>query len=74
MATTQLPDDRFLRILWDEKTKIISIDWKDSTSAMTVKIKQELTPFAARVEEKRTPAILVDVTRFRHRPDPEFMP
>jgi len=36
--------------------------------------KQELTPFAARVEEKRTPAILVDVTRFRHRPDPEFMP
>jgi hypothetical protein len=75
MPAIQLHEDRFLKILWDEKARIIGIDWKDSTSAMTgEEFKQELTLFAGHVEKKRAGGILVDVSNFRHKPDPELMP
>jgi len=69
---TQLHEDQFLTILWDENTKIIGIDWKETTSAMTdEEFKVELVIFATYVEQKKTPAILVDVGKFRHRMSPE---
>ena len=75
MQAIELHEDRFLKIFWEEKAHIIGIDWKDSTSAMTgEEFKQELTLFAGYVEAKHAPGILVDVSKFCHRPDPEFMP
>jgi hypothetical protein len=35
MQTTQLHDDDFFKVLWNEKARIIGIDWKEATSAMT---------------------------------------
>jgi hypothetical protein len=72
MEPTQLDEDDFLRILWDDSSRIISIDWKESTATMTDDdMKNELALFARHVEEKRASGILVDVTRFRHRMGPE---
>jgi SpoIIAA-like len=49
-----------------------SIDWKEATSAMTDEdFKTELTLFAKQVEDKRAPRILIDVSKFRHRPSAE---
>ena len=68
MTATQLHEDQFLRILWDEKTRIIGIDWKDPTGTMTdEEFKAELMLFARHVEEKKAEGILVDVSRFQHR-------
>jgi hypothetical protein len=67
MRPTQVHEDEFLRILWDETRRIISIDWKESTSVMTDdEFKTELTVFAQHVEEKKAPRILIDVSAFRH--------
>ncbi len=42
---------------------------------MTVaQFSQYLTLFAGHVEKKRGSGILVDVSKFRHKPDPDFMP
>jgi hypothetical protein len=71
----QLFEDRFFRILWNEEAQIIGIEWKESTSAMTSEeFKTELTLFAGYVEQKKAPSILVDVNKFRHKPDPDFQP
>jgi hypothetical protein len=65
LELTQLHEDRFLQILWDEQTQIIGIDWKESTSTMTdEEFKSELTRFSDYVEEKKAPRILVDVSKF----------
>jgi phenylpyruvate tautomerase PptA (4-oxalocrotonate tautomerase family) len=65
----QLHEDKFLRILWDEQTRIIRIVWRQETSDMTDEdFKSELTLFAQKVEEKKAPRILVDVSNFRHNP------
>ena len=75
MQSTQLHDDDFFTILWDENARIIGIDWKEATSAMTdEQFKAELTLFAGHVEHKKAQGILVDVTRFRHRPGPDVQP
>jgi hypothetical protein len=75
MQAIQLHDDRFLKISWEAKVRIISIDWKDSTASMTgEEFKQEFTLFAGHVEKKHAGGILVDVSKFHHKPDPEFMP
>ena len=72
MQPEQLHEDQFLRILWNEQTRIIGVDWKEATSAMTSdEFKAELAIFATHVEQKRAPAILVDVGKFRHKPAPE---
>ena len=72
MTSTELREDGFLRILWDEATQIIGIDWKKSTMAMTDdEMKAELVTFAGYVEDKKAPRILVDVTKFRHTMSPE---
>jgi len=72
MHSTELYEDEFLRILWNETTGIIGIDWKESTATMTNEdIKKELSRFAEYVENKRAPRILVDVTKFLHRMSPE---
>jgi hypothetical protein len=72
MEPTELHEDEFLRILWDDSTGIIAIDWKESTAAMTDEdMKRELALFAGRVEEKKASGILVDVQKFRHRISPE---
>ena len=72
MAPTQLHEDEFLRILWDDSTRIIGIDWKESTAKMTDEdMKDELSLFAGHVENKKATGIIVDVTRFRHRMSPE---
>ena len=69
MQPAQLHEDEFLRIFWDEQTRIIGIDWKEATSAMTDEdFKTELTLFAKQVEDKRAPRILIDVSKFHHRP------
>lgn len=73
--TTQLHEDKFFKILWDESTRIIGIDWKEATSAMTdEEFKAELTLFAGQVEQKKARGILVDVSRFRHSPGPDVQP
>ena len=75
MQTTQLHEDNFFQILWDQRTRIIGIDWKEGTSSMTdEEFKAELTLFAGHVEHKRARGILVDVSRFRHKPGPEVLP
>jgi phenylpyruvate tautomerase PptA (4-oxalocrotonate tautomerase family) len=71
ITPAQLHEDQFLRILWDQQTRIISIVWKQETSGMTDEdFKSELTLFAQKVEEKKAPRILVDVSNFRHHPGP----
>ena len=35
MQPTQLHEDDFLRMLWDEELVVIGIDWKEATAAMT---------------------------------------
>ena len=75
MQSTQLHDDDFFKVLWDENARIIGIDWKEATSAMTdEQFKAELTLFAGHVEQKKARGILVDVSRFRHKPSPEVLP
>lgn len=75
MQTTQLHDDNFFKVLWDENARIIGIDWKEATSAMTdEQFKAELRLFAGLVERKKARAILVDVSHFRHRPGPDVQP
>ena len=73
--TTQLHEDKFFKISWDERTRIIGIDWKEATSSMTdEEFKAELTLFAGQVEQKKARGILVDVSRFRHKPGPDVQP
>jgi hypothetical protein len=73
MKPAQLYEDKYLQILWDDQTRIISIDWKAATSAMTDEdFKMELTLFAKQVEERRAPRILIDVSKFHHRPGAEI--
>jgi hypothetical protein len=75
MQPTQLHDDNFLKVLWDESARIIRIDWKESTSTMTdEQFKTELTLFAGHVEQKKARAILVDVSHFRHKPSADVQP
>ena len=75
MQSTQLHDDDFFKVLWDEKARIIGIDWKEATSAMTdEQFKAALTLFAGHVEHKKARGILVDVSRFRHKPGPDVQP
>lgn len=75
MQTTQLHDDDFFKVLWDENARIIGIDWKEATSAMTdEQFKAELTLFAGLVEQKKAHGILVEVSRFRHKPGPDVQP
>ena len=72
MSATQIHDAKFLKILWDEKTRLIGIDWKETTAEMTdEQFKAELTLFASHVEQQKARGILVDVGRFRHRMAPE---
>ncbi len=69
--TTQLHEDKFFKVFWDESARIICIDWKEATSSMTdEEFKAELTLFAGQVEQKKARGILVDVSRFHHRPGP----
>src|SRR5260370_40251927 len=75
MQTTQLHEDKFLKISWEEKARIIGIDWKEATSSMTdEEFKAALTLFAGQVEQKKARGILADVSRFRHKPGPEVQP
>ncbi len=72
MQPELLHEGRFLRILWDEKTRIIGIDWKEATSMMTSdEFKADLMLFATHVEMKKAGGILVDVSKFRHKMEPE---
>ncbi len=72
MNSTELHEDNFLRILWDDSSRIIGIDWKESTARMSDEdMKDELRLFAGYVEDKKATGIIVDVTRFRHRMSPE---
>ena len=69
MNAALLHEDEYLQVFWDEPTRIISIDWKEATSGMTDEdFKTELTSFAKQVEDKKAPRILIDVSKFRHRP------
>jgi hypothetical protein len=73
MQPAQLHEDEFLRIFWDKQTRIIGINWMETTSEMTDEdFKTELTLFAKQVEDKRAPRILIDVSKFRHRPGAEI--
>ena len=72
MTPVLLHDGPYLRILWDENLRIIGIDWKETTATMvSEEFKADLTLFATYVEKKKAPGILVDVTGFRHKMDPE---
>jgi len=75
MQTTQLHEDKFFKVLWDERNRIMSIDWKEATSSMTdEEFRAALTLFAGYVEQKKAGGILVDVSRFRHKPGPDVQP
>ena len=73
MQTLQLlHDDNYFRVMWDDETRVISIDWKEATSSMTNQdFKSELELFAGLVERKKARGILVDVAHFRHKMGPE---
>ena len=72
MKPETLHEGQYLRILWDEESRIIGIDWKETTSAMTTEeFKANLMLFATHVEMKKAQGILVDVTKFRHKMQPE---
>ena len=72
MTLTELHDGPYLRILWDEESRIIGIEWKETTATMTSEeCKTDLMLFAAHVEIKKARVISVDVTKFRHRIEPE---
>ena len=72
MTPELLHEGPYLRILWDEKSRIIAIEWKESTSAMTTEeFKTDLMLFATHVELKKARSILVDVSKFRHQMQPE---
>ena len=71
MPTEQQYEDGFLKIFWDESTRIIGIDWKEATSSMTDEdFKKELALFAGHVEQKSARGIMVDVSHFRHKMGP----
>jgi hypothetical protein len=71
MRVTQLHEDNFLTIFWDENLRVIGVEWKDTTSSMTdANFKQELTMFADYVERKAARGILVDVSQFRYTTGP----
>jgi hypothetical protein len=71
-TTMQLHDDQFLKILWDENSRIIRIDWKEATSSMTdEQFKAELALFAGHVEDEKAKGILVDVSCFQHTMGPD---
>ena len=73
MQTTQLHEDAFYEILWDQKTRIIGIKWKQATASMTDDdFKSELVGFAEYVEQQKARGILIDVAAFRHRPGPDL--
>ena len=75
MQTTQLHEDKFFNVFWDERTRIIGIDWKEATSSMTdEEFKAVLTLFAGHVEQQKARGILVEVSRFRHKPGPDVLP
>jgi hypothetical protein len=75
VTPTQLHEDKFSNILWDESTRIIGIAWKEATSSMTdEEFKAELTLFAGHVEQTKARGILVDVSGFRHSPGPDVQP
>ena len=75
MQAVQLREDKFLKVFWEESTRIIGIDWKEATSSMTdEEFKAELTLFAGHVEQKKARGILVQVSRFRHKPGPDVQP
>ena len=72
MKPALLYEDEYLQILWDEGTRIISIDWKEATSKMTDEdFKTALALFAKRVEDNKAPRILIDVSKFSHQPSEE---
>ena len=72
MKATQLYDDRFQLIFWNETDGIIGIDWKTSTAQMTDDdMKRELDLFAGFVEKRQASRILIDVTKFGYRMTPE---
>jgi len=72
MTLTELYDGQYLRILWDEESRIIGIEWKETTASMSSEeFKTDLMLFATHVELKKARGILVDVARFRHRMEPE---
>jgi hypothetical protein len=71
----ELHDGRFLKILWDEPSRIIGINWKATTAEMSDEdFKADLTTFAGYVEQQKARGILVDVAWFRHRPGPDLQP
>jgi hypothetical protein len=54
------------------EAQIISIDWKEATSTMTSdEFKADLMLFASQVEKKKASGILVDVSKFHHKMEPE---
>ena len=72
MNSALLHEDQFLQILWDQQTRIMSIDWKAATSGMTDgDFKTELALFTKHVEDKRAPRVLIDVSKFGYRPSEE---
>jgi len=72
MRLTLLYDGPYLRILWDFESKIIGVEWKETTSAMTSEeFKTDLMLFATHVEMRKAPSILVDVSKFRYRMQPD---
>ena len=72
MKPELLHEDKFLRIIWNAEARIIVIDWKEATSEMTDEdFKTELTLFAKQVEDHQALRVLIDVSKFGHRPGEE---
>ena len=71
----ELYDGKFLKILWDNPSRIIGINWKESTAEMSDEdFKADLTTFAGYVEQQKGRGILANVAHFRHRPGPDLQP
>jgi hypothetical protein len=63
--------DRFGVLLDDRVRGTLELQWLDGTTAMTDEdFKAWLTRFASEAERRRPPFLLIDMTRFGHRPGP----
>src|SRR5262245_17131481 len=72
MTSIHLHEDKCLRVLRDEKSRIIDRDRTEGNSAMNdEEFRRERTGFASDVEARKAAGILVDLSRFRHKTSPD---
>lgn len=71
----ELERDDFGAVSHDQERGLIELEWFESTASMgDDDFKRGIERLARLAEEYRAPNVLIDVTRFAHRPSPDFGP